>query len=258
MRSPRESVRGDERVRPASRNRGQDCPTCASRFLAISDASDFAAPELAASTVASAAALAVPGVATLSYFEEWGPRGVTTAGGIPLPVLDPVTAVAELSGSRVCAVTPPTASCGRSAPEAARATSRLSRTSTGKLGPSRSSSPAATSAAQRARRRLRAPLIRVRCKRWPRARCEAHIGARWWPIRAPTDPTLVPLAPPYVQESLPKIGTTRGRCTAHLPCRSGYLDVTAIAGGDSPPTATHHLTRSCSGMAAMAPRNEAH
>ena len=56
------------------------------------------APELAAWTVASAAALAVPGVATLAYFEEWGPRGVRTADGSSRPVLDAVTALAELGG----------------------------------------------------------------------------------------------------------------------------------------------------------------
>ncbi len=50
---------------------------------ALTDAADArqSAPELAAWTVASAAALAVPGVATLAYFEEWGPRGVRAADG---------------------------------------------------------------------------------------------------------------------------------------------------------------------------------
>ena len=55
-------------------------------------------PELAAWTVASAAALAVPGVATLAYFEEWGPRGLRTADGTPLPVLDAVSALATMAG----------------------------------------------------------------------------------------------------------------------------------------------------------------
>ena len=41
------------------------------------------APELAAWTVASAAALAVPGVATLCYFEEWGPRGIRDPTAAP-------------------------------------------------------------------------------------------------------------------------------------------------------------------------------
>jgi len=68
---------------------------------ALTDAADprQSAPELAAWTVASAAALAVPGVETLTYFEDWGPRGVRTADGAALPVLDAVTALAELAGS---------------------------------------------------------------------------------------------------------------------------------------------------------------
>ncbi|HEY9307804.1 MAG TPA: hypothetical protein VIP82_08345, partial [Microbacterium sp.] len=57
------------------------------------------APQLAAWTVASAAALAVPGVATLAYFEEWGPRGVRTADGTALPVLAAVSALAALAGA---------------------------------------------------------------------------------------------------------------------------------------------------------------
>ena len=36
-------------------------------------------PELAAWTIASAAALAVPGVASIAYFEEWGARGIRSA-----------------------------------------------------------------------------------------------------------------------------------------------------------------------------------
>ncbi|MFD4960067.1 hypothetical protein [Microbacterium sp. NPDC058389] len=57
-----------------------------------------ASPELAAWTVASAAALAVPGVATLAFFEEWGPRGLRTADGSPLPALDAVSALAAIAG----------------------------------------------------------------------------------------------------------------------------------------------------------------
>ncbi|MBW9109118.1 hypothetical protein [Microbacterium ureisolvens] len=68
---------------------------------ALTDAVDprQAAPELAAWTVASAAALAVPGVATLAYFEEWGPRGLRTADGAPHPALDAVAALAPLAGA---------------------------------------------------------------------------------------------------------------------------------------------------------------
>ncbi len=65
------------------------------------DASDprQAAPQLAAWTVASAAALAVPGVETVVFFEEWGVRGIRTAGGVDLPVAAAVAALADLSGS---------------------------------------------------------------------------------------------------------------------------------------------------------------
>lgn len=56
------------------------------------------APQLAAWAVASAAALAVPGVATLTMFEEWGARGLVDAAGEAYPVREAVAAVAELSG----------------------------------------------------------------------------------------------------------------------------------------------------------------
>jgi hypothetical protein len=66
---------------------------------ALTDAEDprQSAPELAAWTVASAAAFAVPGIATLAYFEEWGPRGVRASDGTPYPVFAAVTALAELA-----------------------------------------------------------------------------------------------------------------------------------------------------------------
>ena len=68
---------------------------------ALIDAADGrqSAPELAAWTIASAAALAVPGVATLTYYEEWGPRGVRAPDGEPLPVLEAISALAQLSGN---------------------------------------------------------------------------------------------------------------------------------------------------------------
>lgn len=67
----------------------------------VTDAADErqAAPELAAWTIASAAALAVPGVATLSYFEEWGPRGIRTAAGDDLPVAAALRALDALAGT---------------------------------------------------------------------------------------------------------------------------------------------------------------
>lgn len=56
------------------------------------------APELAAWTIASAAALAVPGVASLAYFEEWGPRGIRSRSGTPYPVADAIDAITALAG----------------------------------------------------------------------------------------------------------------------------------------------------------------
>lgn len=55
--------------------------------------------ELAAWTIAAAAALAVPGVAGLTFFEEWGPRGIRAADGAEYPVAAAVRALATLSGS---------------------------------------------------------------------------------------------------------------------------------------------------------------
>jgi hypothetical protein len=55
-------------------------------------------PELSAWTVASAAALSIPGVATLSYFEDWGPRGIRSAEGVDLPVADAIDALRRLEG----------------------------------------------------------------------------------------------------------------------------------------------------------------
>ncbi|UFU06327.1 hypothetical protein [Ruania halotolerans] len=62
---------------------------------ALADATDprQQAPELAAWTIASAAALAVPGVASISYFEQWGPRGVVDSDGTPYPVAAAIEAL---------------------------------------------------------------------------------------------------------------------------------------------------------------------
>lgn len=65
---------------------------------AVSDARQ-GAPELAAWTVASAAALAVAGVASLTYFEAWGPRGLRDELGAPYPAAAAVDALAALAGS---------------------------------------------------------------------------------------------------------------------------------------------------------------
>ncbi|MDT3316604.1 hypothetical protein Q9S71_07180 [Microbacterium sp. KSW4-11] len=59
------------------------------------------APELAAWTVASAAALAVPGVASLAYFEEWGPRGIRSSDGGDLPVAAAVRALCDGDGGEL-------------------------------------------------------------------------------------------------------------------------------------------------------------
>jgi hypothetical protein len=58
-------------------------------------------PELAAWTIASAAALAVPGVASIAYFEEWGPRGAVRADGTDRPVAAALRALAGLAGARL-------------------------------------------------------------------------------------------------------------------------------------------------------------
>jgi hypothetical protein len=55
------------------------------------------APELAAWTIASAAALAVPGVASIAYFEQWGERGVRSGSGEPFPANDALDALGELA-----------------------------------------------------------------------------------------------------------------------------------------------------------------
>jgi hypothetical protein len=53
----------------------------------------------AAWTVASAAALAVPNVASLTFFESWGPRGVLDEAGEPYPVAEALARLAELAGA---------------------------------------------------------------------------------------------------------------------------------------------------------------
>lgn len=66
-----------------------------------------AMPELAAWVIASAAALAVNGVASLTYFEEWGPRGLLDGDGAPTPAAAAFTALAALrGGSRLTGESP--------------------------------------------------------------------------------------------------------------------------------------------------------
>jgi hypothetical protein len=70
-------------------------------YLLAPDADDprQSSPALAAWTVASAAALAVDGVASIAYFETWGPRGVRDADGAPFPVAAAIEALAALEGA---------------------------------------------------------------------------------------------------------------------------------------------------------------
>jgi hypothetical protein len=58
------------------------------------------APELAAWLVASAAATSVPGVDSVTYFEQWGPRGVQSAEGIAYPVLEVINILGAMTGSK--------------------------------------------------------------------------------------------------------------------------------------------------------------
>lgn len=67
-------------------------------LLDADDPRQASAP-LAAWTIASVAACAVPGVASLSYFEEWGGRGIRSSAGDELPVAEAIRALAGLSGS---------------------------------------------------------------------------------------------------------------------------------------------------------------
>ena len=53
---------------------------------------------LAAWTVASFASLAGTGVASICYFEEWGPRGLADTTGSPYPVLDAISGLNALRG----------------------------------------------------------------------------------------------------------------------------------------------------------------
>lgn len=60
-----------------------------------------ASPAVAAWTIASAAALAEGGAASIAYFETWGPRGVRDADGTPYPVAAAIEALAALAGAEL-------------------------------------------------------------------------------------------------------------------------------------------------------------
>lgn len=66
-----------------------------------------ASSQLAAWTIASAAALALPGIASLTYFEEWGPRGIRAADGTDLPVRAALSALTALEGGRLLTASSP-------------------------------------------------------------------------------------------------------------------------------------------------------
>lgn len=55
-------------------------------------------PELAAWLVASAAAVSISGVSSITYFEQWGPRGVQSAKGEPYPIREVIELLAKMSG----------------------------------------------------------------------------------------------------------------------------------------------------------------
>jgi D-apionolactonase len=55
-------------------------------------------PELAAWLVASAAAVSISGVSSITYFEQWGPRGIQSADGEPYPIREVIELLAKMSG----------------------------------------------------------------------------------------------------------------------------------------------------------------
>lgn len=70
-----------------------------SHFTGSSDARQ-GSPELAAWLIASASALAVQGVSSVSWFETWGPRGFYSAAG-RTPAADALDALVDLCGSEL-------------------------------------------------------------------------------------------------------------------------------------------------------------
>ena len=58
-------------------------------------------PELAAWTIASAAAIGVAGVNSITFFEERGPRGIQSAEGDAYPAFSAVSALAQLVGGNL-------------------------------------------------------------------------------------------------------------------------------------------------------------
>lgn len=58
-------------------------------------------PELAAWVIASAAAISLQGIASITYFEQWGPRGIADSKGSDYAVAEALRALAELAGQEV-------------------------------------------------------------------------------------------------------------------------------------------------------------
>jgi hypothetical protein len=65
---------------------------------------------LAGWLVASAAALAIDGVASLTYFEAWGPRGLRSGTGTDYPAAETFEWLLNLPGSQRCQLSPESAS----------------------------------------------------------------------------------------------------------------------------------------------------
>jgi hypothetical protein len=66
-----------------------------------SDDSRQQSPELAAWTIASAAAIGITGVSSITYFEQHGPRGIQSAEGDAYPVSSAVKALSQLVGGEL-------------------------------------------------------------------------------------------------------------------------------------------------------------
>ncbi|MFB9660542.1 hypothetical protein ACFQS3_12305 [Glycomyces mayteni] len=101
---------GPVTLRPRFNNATADAPLMSTRsdladgygaeFTGAADPRQSDDP-LAAWTIAAAAALAVPGVAGLAWFEEWGPRGIRSAAGDDYPVAAVLETLDEMSAGEL-------------------------------------------------------------------------------------------------------------------------------------------------------------
>jgi len=85
-------------VPPAAPSRADVAEGYGTQFTGSSDPRQ-SSEALATWTIASAAALAMPGVETLTYFEQWGERGVASALGEPSAVEAALRTLATFSGA---------------------------------------------------------------------------------------------------------------------------------------------------------------